>query len=341
MMRTLSLLVPTALVAVLMSVQPAPRVHAAEPAPMPRAKKARSAGALEYNRDIRPILAENCFACHGPDSAARKAEPPARPARRRHRGEGHRSRQARRERADQPHHVRGRRRDHAAAEVAQEAHGGAEGNAEEVDRGGRRVSAALVVHRADAADAARGEGQGVGPQPDRRLHPRRAGEARAEAGAGSGSPHARPPARARPHRPAARRRPTSRRSSTTSRRTAYEKFVDKLLAIAALGRAPRPVLARRRPLRRHARHPHRQLPRDLGVPRLGHQRLQQESAVRPVHDRATRRRPAAERRRSISASPPASTAATSRRAKAARSTRSTSSSTPATAPRRRRRSGWA
>jgi len=28
---------------------------------------------IEYNRDIRPILAENCFACHGPDSAARKA----------------------------------------------------------------------------------------------------------------------------------------------------------------------------------------------------------------------------------------------------------------------------
>ena len=29
---------------------------------------------LHYNRDIRPILAENCFACHGPDSAARKAD---------------------------------------------------------------------------------------------------------------------------------------------------------------------------------------------------------------------------------------------------------------------------
>jgi mono/diheme cytochrome c family protein len=28
---------------------------------------------VEYNRDIRPILAENCFACHGPDSASRKA----------------------------------------------------------------------------------------------------------------------------------------------------------------------------------------------------------------------------------------------------------------------------
>jgi mono/diheme cytochrome c family protein len=31
------------------------------------------AGGVEYNRDVRPILAENCFACHGPDSAARKA----------------------------------------------------------------------------------------------------------------------------------------------------------------------------------------------------------------------------------------------------------------------------
>ncbi len=29
---------------------------------------------VEYNRDIRPILAENCFPCHGPDSAARKAD---------------------------------------------------------------------------------------------------------------------------------------------------------------------------------------------------------------------------------------------------------------------------
>jgi Protein of unknown function (DUF1553)/Protein of unknown function (DUF1549)/Concanavalin A-like lectin/glucanases superfamily/Planctomycete cytochrome C len=29
---------------------------------------------LEFNRDVRPILSENCFACHGPDSAARKAD---------------------------------------------------------------------------------------------------------------------------------------------------------------------------------------------------------------------------------------------------------------------------
>ena len=29
---------------------------------------------LQYNRDIRPILADHCFTCHGPDSAARKAD---------------------------------------------------------------------------------------------------------------------------------------------------------------------------------------------------------------------------------------------------------------------------
>ena len=31
-------------------------------------------GPLEYNRDIRPILIETCFACHGPDSASRKGD---------------------------------------------------------------------------------------------------------------------------------------------------------------------------------------------------------------------------------------------------------------------------
>ncbi|MBL8828648.1 MAG: DUF1549 domain-containing protein, partial [Planctomycetaceae bacterium] len=35
---------------------------------------AAAADKLEYNRDVRPILADNCFACHGPDSAARKGD---------------------------------------------------------------------------------------------------------------------------------------------------------------------------------------------------------------------------------------------------------------------------
>src|SRR5690606_23948662 len=29
---------------------------------------------LEFNRDIRPILAGTCFTCHGPDASAREAE---------------------------------------------------------------------------------------------------------------------------------------------------------------------------------------------------------------------------------------------------------------------------
>src|SRR5437773_2265122 len=29
---------------------------------------------IRFNRDIRPILAENCFHCHGADPAARKAK---------------------------------------------------------------------------------------------------------------------------------------------------------------------------------------------------------------------------------------------------------------------------
>ena len=38
------------------------------------ASHARAEEPLQYNRDIRPILADNCFACHGTDSAARKAD---------------------------------------------------------------------------------------------------------------------------------------------------------------------------------------------------------------------------------------------------------------------------
>lgn len=35
---------------------------------------ARGAPPLDYNRDVKPILAENCFACHGFDEKSRKAK---------------------------------------------------------------------------------------------------------------------------------------------------------------------------------------------------------------------------------------------------------------------------
>ncbi|MCH2364719.1 MAG: hypothetical protein MK479_09100, partial [Planctomycetes bacterium] len=34
----------------------------------------RAADEVDYNRDVRPILAEKCYPCHGPDKKTRKAK---------------------------------------------------------------------------------------------------------------------------------------------------------------------------------------------------------------------------------------------------------------------------
>src|SRR5438874_13057091 len=40
--------------------------------PVPAAK-AKAGTKVDFNRDIRPLFSENCYACHGPDQNKRKA----------------------------------------------------------------------------------------------------------------------------------------------------------------------------------------------------------------------------------------------------------------------------
>ena len=54
---------------------PLTRIAAALLAALPLSPvRAAPADPVEFNRDIRPLLAEHCFACHGPDAANRKGK---------------------------------------------------------------------------------------------------------------------------------------------------------------------------------------------------------------------------------------------------------------------------
>src|SRR4051812_12444931 len=62
----------TGFVGALTAAGPSSKPSTAKPATRPTT--ASSGPPIGYNRDIRPILSDNCFACHGPDKNKRKAK---------------------------------------------------------------------------------------------------------------------------------------------------------------------------------------------------------------------------------------------------------------------------
>ncbi len=136
-----------------------------------------------------------------------------------------------------------------------------------------------------------GEGVGLGQEPDRRLHPRRAGSEGPEAESSGLEDRADPPRHLRPHRPAADARGGRRRSSTTRRptptrssSTACSPRRDTARSGAGTGStssgSPRPTAT-------SATAPK---PNAWRYPRLRDPLVQRRQAVRPVRPRAARRR---------------------------------------------------
>ena len=206
-----------------------------------------------------------------------------------------------------------------------------------MDRAGGRLEGALVLHPgrpagrvptaagADAidrflrarmtADGPRAVPRGRPPDPDPPPLPRPDRPAS----------HPRGGRRLRPRRPPRRLRAAGRPAA----------------GLAPLRRADGRLLARPGPVRRHPGLSQRQPRRHLDVPRLRDPLVQRQQAVRPVHDRAARRRPAAVGRPTRPASPRATTGCSRPPRRAGPSPRSTSPSTPRTGCATSRRSGWA
>ena len=162
-----------------------------------------------------------------------------------------------------------------------------------LDRARGPLGWALGLHPSQACRPPRGQGRDVAPQPDRqvRAEPDREGGAHSLARGGQGHPH--PSPEPRPHGSAA----DSRGGGCVPGRYRPRRLREGGRSpprLAPLRRADGAGLARPGPLCRHERLSHRQQPRHLEVSRVGDRRLQPEPAVRPVHRRADRRRPAPE-----------------------------------------------
>ena len=280
----------------------------------PRRAAAEHGSRVDFTRDVRPILADNCFHCHGPEGrAAGRLAARCLGERRRHPRRRRLSspRAAGRERTGRSHHERGpgrcgcrrpirakRSRPEQIETLRQWIAQGAEIQAAlGVRAAPQRPAVPAVKNQAwvrnpiDAFVLARLEKEGLEPSPAPTANTLLA------------------PAVARPDRPAADARrdrrircgsrssagATTSRSSGCSRRLTIGERWGRLWLDAA----------------RYADSDgfEKDKPRIVWMYRdWVDQRAQRRHALRPVHHRADRRRPAARRRRRTSSSPPASCA---------------------------------
>ena len=264
---------------------------------------------IDFNRDVRPILSNNCFQCHGPDEKVRKGEAPPRHPRR-----GDRARPscpASRTQSELIQRVAQRtsRRGDAAGEDRQEAHAARGRDPDAVDQGGGEVRVHWAyVKPVRPAVPASPETRGWVTQPDRSLHPRPAGEGRARAAARGRPVRPRPPRRARPDRPAAdagggrrvRRRQVAGRLREARRPAAGEAGVRRTLGADVARPGPLRRLAPATPTTRRGP--------SGSTATTSSTRFNANMPFDQFTDRAARRRPAAEPDRRSNSSRPRSTA---------------------------------
>ena len=217
-----------------------------------RSKATAGTNAVDFTRDIRPILADKCFQCHGPTRAAEgqaeAGQPRGPPAPAASGSPAIVPGKLDESELYQPDHCRRSRGADAAGQEQEVAVGRRGRPAQDVDRAGGRVPATLGVRPAGPPALPSVKNPGWCRNPIDVFILARLEDEGLQAVARGRQGHADPPAEPRPDRPAADDRGGRRLSRRQARRTPTSKLVDRLLDSPHYGERWARHLARRRPL---------------------------------------------------------------------------------------------